>query len=488
MTSASAAQTRVLIVGAGFGGIGLGIKLKEAGLNDFVILEKSDSVGGVWCKNRYPGAACDVPSHLYSFSFELRADWPQKYARQADILEYLVRCVRKYALEPHIRFDAEVVEARWDEAAGRWLVCTGDGRRFQTQSLVTATGQLSRPFVPRLPGAKDFSGPMFHSAEWRDDYDLRGKSVAVIGTGASAIQIVPAIAPLVGKLCVFQRSAAYVLPKADRSYSAQELFLFRHVPGLLKLSRLLIYLQHEARAFAFVTWRAALRMKRRAFFRHLQRAVAKAELRHSLIPDYRLGCKRILLSNDFFPALDRANVELVTHNIKELRARGIVDTAGTERTVDCIIFATGFTATDFLVPIDIIGVGGQRLHQSWRNGAEAYLGMTVAGFPNLFMLYGPNTNLVHNSIVYMIEAQIRYIMACLARLAGDGIRTLEVKKPAQERFNARIQRRLQKSVWSKGCTSWYLTATRKNTTNWPGYSLIFRLRARAPRWDDYALQ
>jgi cation diffusion facilitator CzcD-associated flavoprotein CzcO len=487
MVGAGPTQTRVLIIGAGFGGIGLGIKLKASGLSDFVILEKSDSVGGVWCKNRYPGAACDVPSHLYSFSFEPRADWPQKYASQADILDYLVRCVRKYGLEPHIRFGAEVAEARWDDASSHWIVQTADDRIFETQSLITATGQLSRPFVPQLPGLNSFSGPAFHSAEWREDYDVRDKRVAIVGTGASAIQIVPAIAPLVGQLYVFQRSAAYVLPKADKTYSPREILLFRHIPGALRLSRILIYLQREATAFAFITWRAALRVKRRAFFRHLERGVANPELRKNLIPDYRLGCKRILLSNDFFPAMDCANVELVTQGISEIRAHGIVGADGRERKVDCIIFATGFAATDFLVPIKITGAGRQDLHQSWKNGAEAYLGMTVAGFPNLFMLYGPNTNLVHNSIVYMIESQIRHVMACLARLR-DGIRTLEVKKPIQERFNARIQRRLRKSVWSKGCTSWYLTAARKNTTNWPGYSLIFRLRAHAPRWDDYAVQ
>jgi len=488
MPSLGPAQTRVVIVGAGFGGIGLAIKLKTSDFNDFVILEKSASVGGVWSSNRYPGAACDVPSHLYSFSFEPRADWPERYASQAEILKYLRHCVQKYRLESHVLFGAEVTEAIWNEEAAHWTVRTAEGRVFETQALVTATGQLSRPFVPPLPGLKDFSGAAFHSAQWPQTLDLCGKRVAVIGTGASAIQVVPSIAPLVSKLYVFQRSAAYILPKRDRTYSRLELALFRSFPAALKLSRLWMYLQHEARAFAFVTWRAALKVKRGAFLRNLERGVGDPELRQRLIPDYNFGCKRILLSNDFFPALARANVELVTHAIREIRPHGIADQTGAERAVDCIICATGFSATDFLVPIKITGIAGQDLHQSWKTGAEAYLGMSISGFPNLFMLYGPNTNLAHNSIVYMIEGQIRYVMSCLERLRRGEIRALDVKKTVQQSFNARIQRRLQKSVWAKGCTSWYLTAARKNTTNWPGYSLGFRLRTRVPRWDDYAVQ
>jgi cation diffusion facilitator CzcD-associated flavoprotein CzcO len=487
-SSVSPARTRVVIVGAGFGGLGLAIKLKTSGADDFIILEKSASVGGVWNSNHYPGAACDVPSHLYSFSFEPRADWPQKFASQPEILKYLRQCVQKYGLASHILFGTEVSEARWNEETAHWTVRTADGRLFETQALVSATGQLSRPFVPQLPGMEGFSGPAFHSADWPDGVDLSGKNVAVVGTGASAIQIVPAIAPLAGKLYVFQRSAAYVLPKPDKTYSPRELSLFKKFPAALKLSRAWLYLRHEARAFAFVTWRAALRVKRGAFFRHLKRGVSDAELRERLTPGYSIGCKRILLSNEFFPAMARANVELVTADVREIRPHGIVDAAGVERTVDVIIFATGFCATDFLAPIKITGIAGKDLHHSWNNGAEAYLGMSVTGFPNLFILYGPNTNLAHNSIIYMLEGQISYVMACLEKLRRGEIRALDVKQPVQERFNAAIQRRLQKSVWAKGCASWYLTAAGKNTTNWPGYSLGFRLRTRTPRWDDYAVQ
>src|SRR4051812_27342558 len=397
-------RRRIVIIGAGFGGIGLGIKLKKSGLNDFVILEKLDSVGGVWRQNRYPGAACDVPSHLYSFSFEPWADWPQKYATQPDILAYLVHCTQKHGLEPHIRFGAEVTDARWDEVSNRWIVQTSNGQVFEAQSLITATGQLSRPFRPQLPGLTSFAGPVFHSAEWPQDYDLRGKRVAVIGTGATVIQIVPAITSLVDQLYVFQRSAAYVLPKPDKVYSRWQRFLFRHLPGALKLSRLFIYLRHELSAYAFVTRPAALKAMRPVFRRHLRRGVKNADLRRRLTPSYHIGCKRLLLSNDFYPAMDRQNVELVTEGISEIRSDTIVATDASERKVDCIIFGTGFAATGFLAPIKITGLHGQDLHQIWSGGAEAYLGMTVRGFPNLFMLYGPNTNLGHNSIVYMIES------------------------------------------------------------------------------------
>jgi cation diffusion facilitator CzcD-associated flavoprotein CzcO len=488
MADGGPVRTRVVIIGAGFGGIGLGIKLKESGLNDFVILEKSDQVGGVWRQNCYPGAECDVPSHLYSFSFEPHADWPHAYAIQADILDYLIHCTRKRGIEPHIRYGAEVADARWDDTSRHWILRTSDGRSFEAQSLVTATGQLSCPLRPNLPGIASFAGTVFHSAEWRQDYDLRGKRVAVVGTGASAIQFIPNIAPLAEKLYVFQRSAAYVLPKPNKPYAEWQKFFFKHVPGALKLSRLLIYLQHEWRGIAFVTVPQALHMKQSAFRRYLRRTIKDPDLRRRLTPHYHMGCKRILLSNDYYPAMERPNVELVTERIKDIWPDAIVATDATERKVDCIIFGTGFAATDFLVPIKITGLGGRDLHQSWSNGAEAHLGITVAGFPNFFMLYGPNTNLGHNSIVYMIECQIHYIMACLVRLCRNEIRSLDIKKDRQERFNSQIQQRLRKTVWAKGCMTWYLTATGRNTQNWPGYTFQFKLLTRAPNWDDYAVQ
>jgi cation diffusion facilitator CzcD-associated flavoprotein CzcO len=480
------ARTRVVIIGAGFGGIGLGIRLKQAGLTDFIILEKSDGVGGVWRANSYPGAACDVPSHLYSFSFAPKADWPDKYASQADILAYLEESARRHGLIPHIRFGTEVTEARWDEAAAQWIVRTRE-EVFEAQSLVSATGQLSRPLAPRFSGIETFAGAVFHSAQWRHDYDLTGKRAAVIGTGASAIQFIPAIAPQVKQLTVFQRSAAYVLPKPDKAYPIWQRWLYRHVPGALRLSRAWHYLAHETGAFAFVTWPAALRVKKLpAFRRHLD-LVRDPERRRGLLPHYRIGCKRILLSNDFYPAMARPNVALITEGVREVRADAIVAADGSEHKADCIIFGTGFSATDFLVPMTVIGAGGKDLHQVWRDGAQAHLGITVAGFPNFFMLYGPNTNLAHNSIVYMLESQIRYVVACLRRLRG-AIRAIDVRPEVEARSNADLAQRMQRTVWAKGCNSWYQTAAGRNTNNWPGYTFAFRLRTRAPNWDDYVVR
>jgi cation diffusion facilitator CzcD-associated flavoprotein CzcO len=485
MSDETESRAAALIIGAGFGGIGLGIRLKHAGLTDFIILEKSDRVGGVWRTNRYPGAACDVPSLLYSFSFAPRAGWPDRYARQTDILAYLELCVRESALLAHIRFDTEVTAAGWDEAASVWVVRTRDGATFKAPALISATGQLDRPFVPRLPGLEQFGGPAFHSAQWRHDVDLAGKRVAVIGTGASAIQFVPQIAPQVEKLTLFQRSAAYVLPKSDKTYAYWQQAALAAIPGALWLSRAWQYLAKEVTAFAFVSWPAVLNMKRGAFRRHLERSVKDAEKRRRLTPDYRIGCKRVLLSNEYYPALDRPNVEIATDPIAQVREGAIVTADGRAHPADCIIFGTGFAATDFLAPMRIVGRAGRDLRESWREGASAYLGITVAGFPNFFMLYGPNTGLAHNSIVFMLESQIGYVVACLKRLARGDARRLDVRPEAQQRFNARLKRRSARTVWMKGCTSWYLTAAGENATNWPGYTFEYAWRTRAPRWTDY---
>jgi cation diffusion facilitator CzcD-associated flavoprotein CzcO len=480
------ARTRIVIIGAGFGGIGLGIRLRQAGITDFVILEKSQSVGGVWAANSYPGAACDVPSHLYSFSFEPKADWPDKYAKQADILAYLKECARKHGLDAHICLGTEVTEASWDDAAAHWTVRTRDGATYETQAIVTATGQLSRPLRPRLPGIETFTGTVFHSAEWRHDVDLTGKRIAVIGTGASAIQFIPEIAPQAAHVTVFQRSAPYVLPKKDKRYPAWQLAMYRNVPGARWLTRAWEYLSHEWTVFAFVTWPAALRVKLPAFRNHLVAGVQDRDKQRALTPHYRIGCKRILLSNEFYPAMGRANVSVVTDSIRNIDKDAIVTADGTAHKADGIIFGTGFAATEFLVPMQVAGANGRDLHEVWRAGAQAHLGITVAGFPNFFMLYGPNTNLAHSSLVYMIEAQIRYVMACLTRLATA--HSIEVKPDAQARSNETLARRMTRTVWSKGCTSWYQTAEGRNTNNWPGYTFEFAWRTRAPQWDDYVVR
>jgi len=481
----SPTRTGLVIIGAGFGGIGLGMKLKQAGLTDFIIVEKTDGVGGVWHANRYPGAACDVPSHLYSFSFAPWPEWPEKYASQKEILGYLVRCVREAGLESHLRLNSEVLEAHWDDDNAQWRVLTRSGDVYEAQALVSATGQLSRPLRPQLPGLETFHGSVFHSAEWPDNLDLRGKRVAVVGSGASAIQIVPSIAPFVDKLYLFQRSAPYVLPKSDKKYSAFRHFMLRHVPGALYLSRLAQYLQHEWRAFAFVSYPGVFKGQRALFLRYLRKSVRDPKLRRRVTPDYRMGCKRILLSNDFYPAITRPNVEVLTQSIREVRDNALVMDDGTERAADCIILATGFTATEFLAPMSVVGAGNKELREAWRNGAEAYLGTTVASFPNFFILYGPNTNLGHQSIIYMLESQIRYVIACVKKLQG-GRRRLAVRKDVQDRFNAQIQQRLKGTIWASGCSTWYLTAAGKNTTNWPGYTFEFRRLTHRPNWEDYA--
>lgn len=485
MSNTETKPSRIVIIGTGFGGLGMAIRLKQAGIEDFVMLEKAAGVGGTWRDNSYPGAACDVPSHLYSFSFERKTDWSHTFARQDEILAYLQHCARKYGLLEHIRFGKEVSVASFDEAAQRWHIETADGERLEAQVLITACGQLNRPAYPDIPGLERFEGEAFHSARWNHDYELNGKRVAVIGTGASAIQFVPQIAEQVEQLTLFQRSAPYVLPKADRPYSEREKRLMARFPLLHDLSRARIYSLYELRVLGFSYIKPVMQVMKLLWARHLRATVPNPELRRKLIPDYPMGCKRILLANDYYPALTRANVEVVTDGIQEVRAQSIVDESGREHPVDAIIYGTGFRATEFLAPMTIRGRGGRELNEAWRDGAEAYLGITVAGFPNLFMLYGPNTNLGHSSIVYMLESQIAYVMQCLEAL--DAHRCLDVRPEVQSAFNREVQRRLGRSVWEQGCKSWYMTASGKQTNNWPGFTFSYRRHTRRLDLKDYAL-
>ncbi|SDH77913.1 flavin-containing monooxygenase [Pseudomonas panipatensis] len=484
-TSRDPSPLRVLIIGAGFAGIGLAIRLQQAGVHDYLILEKAADVGGVWRENSYPGAACDVPSHLYSFSFEPKADWTRKFAPQAEILDYLRHCADKYGLRQRIRFACEAVDARFVEAEGEWLVQCADGEVLRTRALVCATGQLSRPLYPRIPGLDGFRGAAFHSAHWDRRVDLRGKRVAVIGTGASAIQFVPQIAPQVEQLLLFQRSAAYVIGKPDRAYAAWERRLKAHLPWLQRLDRGLKYLQHESRVLAFATFPVLMTFMQRGFRRHLRRSIGDPQLRQRLTPDYPLGCKRILISNDYYPALARDNVRLIDEGIREVSEDAIVTRDGQRHAVDAIIFGTGFAATEFLAPLRIQGLAGRWLEQAWAQGAEAYKGISVSGFPNLFILYGPNTNLGHSSIVYMLESQYPYVLACLQRLREHGLRYLDVKPEVQRAYNQKLQHALQHTVWERGCDSWYKTAEGRNTNNWPGFTFVYRQQTRHPEFADY---
>ncbi len=480
------APLRVLIIGSGFAGLGLAMRLRQQGVEDFLILEKGSEPGGTWRDNTYPGAACDVPSHLYSFSFEPKTDWSRRYAPQAEIFAYVRQCVSKYQLQSRIRCNSEVAEAEFDEQAALWHVTTADGARFSARALVSACGQLNRPLYPQIPGLERFAGESFHSARWRHDIDLTGKRVAVIGTGASAIQFVPQIVPKVAQLHLFQRTPAYVLPKPDRAYSRFELALMQRLPWTQKLDRALQYLYHEARGVAFFLLPGLMKPYRQLFLRHVARKVADPVLRAKLTPDYTLGCKRILISNDYYPALQQPQVEVVNEAIREVSERGVVTADGREREVDVLIYGTGFAASDFLAPMGIRGLDGRELNQAWEQGAEAYKGISVHGFPNLFLLYGPNTNLGHNSIIYMLESQFPYVLSCLQQL-DQGVRHLDVRAPVQQAWNQRLQHDIEHSVWEQGCNSWYKNAAGKHTNNWAGFTFSYRQHTRQPNWSDYDL-
>lgn len=476
---------QVLIIGAGFAGMGLAIKLQKAGIRDFLIVEKADEVGGTWRDNNYPGAACDVPSNLYSYSFEPKADWSRKYAPQAEIHAYQKHCADKYGLRPRIRFHTEVTGAEFDEAAGLWRVTTTTGEVLSTKALVSACGQLNRPAYPRLDGIERFEGEVFHSARWNHDYNLSGKRVAVVGTGASAIQFVPQIARDVAQLHLFQRSAAYVVGKPDRPYKAWEHKLMKYLPVVQGLSRLRTFCRLELQGLAFYRFPGLMKFIRRKFEENLQRRVPDQQKRRSLDPDYPMGCKRLLISNDYYPALSRTNVEVVSDGIREITATSVISADGREREVDAIIYGTGFTATEFLAPMSIKGRNGQELNEAWRKGAQAYLGMTVSGFPNLFILYGPNTNLGHNSIIHMLESQFRYVLGCIRTLTVQGLRYLEVKPQVQRDFNLDLQKQSRGTVFDQACTSWYKTADGINTANWPASASAYRKRTQRLELEDF---
>jgi cation diffusion facilitator CzcD-associated flavoprotein CzcO len=477
----------VVIIGAGFGGIGMAIRLRQSGIHDLVVLERADQVGGTWRDNTYPGAACDVPSHLYSYSFAPKTDWSRRFPPQGEILDYIRNSADKFGVTPHIRFGTELVGATFDEDAGLWRIRTTSGE-LAAQVLISACGQLNRPTLPGIKGRDTFAGTSFHSARWDHDYDLTGKRVAVIGTGASAIQFVPPVAERAERLHLFQRSAPYVLDKPDRPYAAWEKILLDRIPALHTLSRAKIYLAYEARALGFVKYPRMMELPTKAFRKRLAEHVAERDLRRALIPDYPMGCKRILISGDYYSTLNRPSVELVTDPIERITSDGVVTGDGTERTVDAIIYATGFETTDFLAPMRIAGLGGHDLGEAWQGGAEAYLGIAVSGFPNLFLLYGPNTNLGHNSIIYMLESQIRYVLACVQAIHRHGLAWIDVRPDVQDAFNRELRARMRTTVWDKGCTSWYQTEQGKQVNNWPGFTFAYRRATRRPDPQDFHIR
>lgn len=477
----------VVIVGTGFGGLGMAIQLKKQGFHDFTILEEAPSVGGTWRDNHYPGAACDIESHLYSFSFAPNPDWSRTFAPQREILAYLERCTDTYGLRPHIRFNAAATAATFDERAGLWTVEASRGDPIVARAVVSATGGLSRPAYPDIPGLRSFQGKMFHSARWDDAYPLEGKTVGVIGTGASAIQIVPSIAPRVGKLHVFQRTPPWILPKRDFDIPEAHRAVLRRLPALQRLARLRQYALHELLALGFVVDPRLLAYASRMALRHLHDSVPDPALRDKLTPHYTMGCKRVLLSNDYYPAICRDNVDLVTSGIAEITPAGVRTQDGVDRPLDAVVLATGFQAADVIAPFTLRGRGGRDLNDAWRGGAEAYLGTTVAGFPNFFLIIGPNTGLGHSSMVYMIESQIAYILSALRVMDRRRLKMVDVREDAQAVYNKKLQGRLARTVWSTGCSSWYQTKDGKNTTLWPGFTFEYRLRTRRFDPGDYDL-
>jgi cation diffusion facilitator CzcD-associated flavoprotein CzcO len=463
----------VAVVGAGFSGLAMAVRLLDAGLDDFVVLERGDDVGGTWRDNSYPGCACDVPSHLYSFSFAPNPEWTWTFSPQPEIQGYLRDVAARRGVLPHVRLGCEVLGAAWDATASRWSIETSRGP-LTARVLIAAAGPLSEPSIPAIPGLERFRGTVFHSATWDHDHELEGERVAVIGTGASAIQFVPRIQPRVKRLTLFQRTPPWVLPRRARPLPRTERALYRRVPAAQRAMRAGIFWAREL--YAIPLLRAGLApLTRRLAGLHVRRQVRDPELRRKVTPDYAPGCKRVLISNDYYPALGRDNVDVVTDGITEVRERSVVTRGGVEHEVDTIIFGTGFHVTDMPIAQRLRGREGRTLAEMWGGSLQAHRGTAVAGFPNLFLLLGPNTGLGHTSVVYMAEAQADYIVAALRSMRDRSLAAIEPAADAQAEWNAGVQRRMRGTVWTAGgCSSWYVDRNGVNTTLWPDFAHRFR--------------
>lgn len=478
MNLQSVQDKHVTIIGSGFGGMGMAIQLLRHGHTNFEIIEKESELGGTWRDNSYPGCACDVPSHLYSFSFEGRPDWSKTFPARDEIFNYITELGVKYNLYDKTRFNTEIASATYNDQTGRWELETTKGDQIETDILVTALGQLNRPKIPDFNGKNRFQGPIFHSARWEHHHDFENKRIAVIGNGPSAAQFIPELAKVADRLTVFQRSACHIVPREDKEYSRVHKFLFKYVPGLRALYRRLVFWLLETNFLPFNEL-----PKVPLFVKFLRLAgsiedriqeqfdtqVTKPELRKALKPDYPLGCKRVVISDEYYPALMRDNVVLETSGIREFVTDGINTNDGKHHKFDMVIYGTGFESTGFLAPMQITGRNGLDLNQYWREGAEAYLGITVPNFPNMFMLYGPNTNLGTNSIIFMMEVQIRYILGALSSLGRKKAQSMEIEQEKLEDFISYVSRRLKTSVWAQGCGSWYKLENGKITNNWPDF-------------------
>ena len=511
---------KIAIIGAGAAGLCMAIRLRDAGIDSFTIYEKSDGVGGTWRDNSYPHAACDVPSHLYSFSFASKADWTRRFARQPEILGYFESLVDRFDLARHLRLGVEVTEAHYDDADGTWTlhmdgpqdpalgvesapdgsinamigVTAASSRHPGTvvvDVVVSGLGQLNRPHVPDIDGLEDFilgGGTAFHSARWDHDHDLSGERVGVIGIGASAIQFVPPVARAAAHTTLFQRSANYVGPRNDRAFTDRERWTFTHVPGAQRAYRESIYWRFEAR---FTAMRAGSRLgaiMQRQFRKGLQPMISERLSDDALIPDYPLGCKRILIADDWYPTLLRPDVEVVTSGVERIEDGAVVTADGARHPVDTLIFGTGFRSTEFLSPLKITGRAGKDLNAVWADGARAYLGLAVPEFPNLFMLYGPNTNLGHNSILFMIEQQVGYTLRMIEEKVLLGLRSVEVDPAAHSRYDDEVQSAAARTVWAEGCHSWYKNASGRITNNWTHYTTVYRRLLSHPDPADWLLE
>ncbi|MBF6078679.1 NAD(P)/FAD-dependent oxidoreductase [Nocardia beijingensis] len=468
-------HAKTIIIGSGFAGLGLAIRLTQQGRNDFLVLERGSDVGGTWRDNTYPGAACDVPSHLYSYSFALNPNWSRSFSRQGEIQQYIQDVSKRYDVRDKHIFDCDVTSARWNNETALWEIESTKGS-FTADTVISAVGALCEPALPDIKGIGEFEGEIFHSARWNHDADLTGKRVAIIGTGASAIQIVPAIAAKVGHLDVYQRTAPWLLPRLDRPYTTAERLAFKHVPGLQRLSRAAIYAARETQVVGLAKVPALMQLFEAIAKAKLRHEIRDPELRAKVTPNFRIGCKRMLISNDYYPALARPNVDVVTDGIAEVRANSIVTKDGTEREIDALIVATGFHVTDSPTYNTITGRDGRTLSEVFDDiGQQGYKGAAIANFPNMFFLLGPNVGLGHTSMVYMIESQINYIADALATFDRLDLRTVEVRRDVQDAYNADLQRKLANSVWlTGGCSSWYLDKHGNNTTLWPDFTFEFR--------------
>jgi cation diffusion facilitator CzcD-associated flavoprotein CzcO len=486
-TSKRVRRIRLAIIGSGFSGLAAAIRIKQSGDDDFVVLERASDLGGVWRDNRYPGCACDVESHLYSLSFVPNPEWSRQFSSQPEILAYLKECAKEAGVLPHIRFSTNVDRMAWDEMSGEWLIETSQGN-YRARFVFAAMGALSDPLMPDLEGLEGFQGQAFHSSRWPQDIDLNGKSVAVVGTGASAVQFIPEIQPRVAALHIFQRTAPWVMPRHDVSISTETQLEYRSHLWRLRLERLKLYIRHEMLAFLF-RHPAIMRILQRGTLKHMEGAVSDAELRRKLTPNYTQGCKRILFSNDYYPALTQPNVHLIAAGAARVTPTGVVGGDGIERPADVIIFGTGFQINDPAYAHFIIGTDGRSLAQAWEGSPKTLAGTTVHGFPNLFLLNGPNVGLAHTSVILMLEAQIEHALSAM-RYAGRKDRAIiEPRADAQQRFTWWIDRQMRGTVWTAGgCESWYLDATGRNSTLWPSYTFTFRNRVARIRPAEYELR